>query len=166
MLVLDAVLTGAKGLNLWASFRTPPPQRSARLYVALVDRGLASSVSGSLAPTEDPFLYTMSVTVNEGATLASAEAALLEALADVERNVVTEAELAKAKAQLRARLVFDNDSVTNIAHQLGYYETIGSVDLFAEAPERIAAVTLDEIATAARAILAPSNRTVGWFEPQ
>src|SRR5688572_19406665 len=32
MLVLDAVLTGAKGLNLWASFRTPPPQRSTRLY--------------------------------------------------------------------------------------------------------------------------------------
>jgi zinc protease len=166
LLILDAVLTGAKGLNLWSSFRVPPPQRSARLYVALVERGLASSVSGSLAPTEDPFLYTMSVTVNEGATLASAEAALLEALADVERNGVTEAELAKAKAQLRARLVFDNDSVTNIAHQLGYYETIGSVDLFAEAPGRIAAVTLDEVATAARAILAPSNRTVGWFEPQ
>ena len=29
MLLLDAVLTGAKGLNLWASFRTPPPQRAA-----------------------------------------------------------------------------------------------------------------------------------------
>ena len=37
LLVLDAVLTGAKGLNLWSSFRTPPPQRSARLYRALVD---------------------------------------------------------------------------------------------------------------------------------
>src|SRR6516162_5381241 len=128
LLVLDAVLTGAKGLNLWSSFRVPPPQRSVRLYRALVERGLASSVSGSLAATEDPFLYTLSVTVNEGASLASAEAALLEALADLERRPVTEAELAKAKAQLRARIVFDNDSVTNIAHQLGYYETIASVD--------------------------------------
>ena len=43
LLVLDAVLTGAKGLNLWSSFRVPPPQRSARLYRALVERGLASS---------------------------------------------------------------------------------------------------------------------------
>ena len=41
LLVLDAVLTGAKGVNLWASFRTPPPQRSARLYRALVNGGLA-----------------------------------------------------------------------------------------------------------------------------
>jgi predicted Zn-dependent peptidase len=72
----------------------------------------------------------------------------------------------KAKAQLRARLVFDNDSVTNIAHQIGYYETIASVDLFTASPGRIAAVTLDEVAAAARAILAPSNRTVGWFEPK
>jgi zinc protease len=166
LLILDAVLTGAKGLNLWSSFRVPPPQRSARLYRALVERGLASSVSGSLAPTEDPFLFTVSVTVNDGVSLASAEAALLEALADVERDGITDAELVKAKAQLRARLVFDNDSVTNIAHQIGYYETIASVDLFTASPGRIAAVTLDEVAAAARAILAPSNRTVGWFEPK
>jgi len=52
LLILDAVLTGAKGLNLWSSFRVPPPQRSARLYRALVERGLASSVSGGVMPTE------------------------------------------------------------------------------------------------------------------
>ena len=27
LLVLDAILTGAKGVNLWSSFRIPPPQR-------------------------------------------------------------------------------------------------------------------------------------------
>src|SRR5205814_1472211 len=79
-LVLDAVLTGAKGLNLWSSFRIPAPQRSARLYLALVERGLASSVSGSLLPTAQPFLYTVSVTATEGVSLASVESALLEEL--------------------------------------------------------------------------------------
>ena len=39
MLVLDAVLTGAKGLNLWSSFRVPAPQRKARLYTAVVETG-------------------------------------------------------------------------------------------------------------------------------
>jgi zinc protease len=165
LLVLDAVLTGAKGLNLWSSFRVPPPQRSARLYRALVEHGLASSVSGGLMPTEDPFLYTLSVTANEGTPLASVEAALLEALAGVGLRGITDAELVKAKAQLRARLVFDGDSVTNIAHQLGYFETIASVDVIATAPARIAAVTLEEVAAAARAVLAPANRTIGWFEP-
>ena len=72
----------------------------------------------------------------------------------------------KANAQLRARLVFDSDSVTNIAHQLGYYETIATLDVFTTAPAQIAAVTLEEVAAAARAVLSPSNRTIGWFEPQ
>src|SRR5439155_901198 len=74
LLVVDAVLTGAQGLNLWASFRVPPPQRSARLFRALVDRGLASAVSGSLLPTEHPYLYTISATATDGVPLASVEA--------------------------------------------------------------------------------------------
>jgi zinc protease len=165
LLILDAVLTGAKGLNLWSSFRVPPPQRSARLYRALVERGLASSVSGALMPTEQPFLYTVSVTATEGAPLASVESALLEELDRVRHQGVTDAELVKAKAQLRARLVFDSDSVTNIAHQLGYYETIANVDVFTTAPARIGAVTVEEVAVAARSVFPATNRTIGWFEP-
>ncbi len=165
LVILDAVLTGAKGLNLWSSFRVAPPQRSARLYRSLVERGLASSVSGALLPTEQPFLYTLSVTVTEGISLGSAESALLEALERVRQDGITEPELVKARAQLRARLVFDNDSVTNIAHQLGFFETIGATNLFATLPGRIEAVTVDQVSVAARELLAESNRTIGWFEP-
>jgi zinc protease len=165
LVILDAVLTGAKGLNLWSSFRVPPPQRSARLYRALVERGLASAVNGALLPTEQPFLYSISVTATEGTPLASAESALVEELDRVERNGVSEPELVKAKAQLRARLVFDRDSVTNIAHQLGYFQTIASAGVFASLPERIGAVTLAQVAAAARDILRSSNRTIGWFDP-
>jgi len=165
LLILDAVLTGAKGLNLWASFRVPPPQRSTRLYRALVERGLASYVSGSLLPTADPFLFTLSATATDGERLSSVEAALLEVLDDVRRNGITQPELAKAKAQLKARLVFDGDSITNIAHQLGYFETIATVGLFLNAPAAIAAVTLEDVAAAARSILTQENRTIGWFDP-
>ena len=165
LLVLDAVLTGAKGLNLWSSFRVPPPQRSARLYRGLVERGLASSVSGSLLPTEQPFLYTVSVTATQGTALASVESVLLEELDRVRREGITAAELARAQAQLKARLVFESDSVTNIAHQLGYFETIAAAGLFSSLPARIAAVTADEVAAAALTVLNESNRTVGWFDP-
>jgi zinc protease len=143
----------------------PPPQRSARLYGGLVERGLASSVSGSLLPTEQPFLYTVSVTATEGTALASVESVLLEELDRARREGITGGELARAKAQLKARLVFESDSVTNIAHQLGYFETIASVGLFSSLPARIAAVTADEVAAAARTLLNDSNRTVGWFMP-
>ena len=165
LLVLDAALTGAKGLNLWSSFRVPPPQRRARLYRALVERGLASHVSGSLLPTECPFLYTISATATDGTALRAVEAVLLEELERVRERGITDAELMKAKTQLKARFVFDNDSITNIAHQLGYFETVAAVDVFFELSSRIAAVTLDDVTAAAQTVLVPANRTIGWFDP-
>jgi zinc protease len=165
LLILDAVLTGAKGVNLWSSFRVPPPQRSARLYRVLVEKGLASAISGSLMPTAEPFLYTLSATATDGTALDAVGTALLDEIDRLRKGGITAAELAKAKAQLRARLVFDNDSVTNIAHQLGYFETVASVDLVPILPARIAAVTVDDAAAAADAVFQASNRTVGWFEP-
>jgi zinc protease len=164
-LVLDAVLTGAKGVNLWASFRTPPPQRSARLYRALVNTGLASSVMGGVIPTQDPFLYTMSITATEGTPLDRVEAAALAEIDRVRADGITPAELTKARNQLRARLVFENDSITNIAHQLGYFQTIADWRVSQSLRERIDAVTVEQVSAAAATRLAPSNRTVGWFDP-
>ena len=165
MLVLDAVLTGAKGLNLWASVRTPPPQRSARLYRALVDARLASSVAGGLVPTAEPFLYTISVTAIDGTPFARLEEATLAEFDRARSAGVTEVELQKAVRQLRARLVFENDSITNIGHQLGYFETIASWRICERLRERIGAVTLEQVGAVAAERLTPLNRTVAWFDP-
>ena len=165
MLALDAVLTGAKGMNLWSSFRTPPPQRSARLYRALVENRLASSVGAGLLPTEHPFLYLISATASEGVPLREVEAAATATIEEVASSGVTSEELAKAKNQLRARLVFEDDGVTSLAHQLGYYETVASVELYADLPRLIAAVTEEDVARVARQFLRSDKRTVGWFEP-
>src|SRR5262249_13350718 len=120
LLGVDAVLTGAQGGNPWASVLVPPPHPSARLFRPLVQRGLASPVPGALLPAEQPFIYMVSATATAGVAPASVEAALVAELDRVRQHGVTDAEVAKAKAQLNARIVFDNDSVTNIAHQLGY----------------------------------------------
>ena len=165
LLMLDAALTGAKGLNLWASFRTAPPQRSSRLYRALVEKGLASSVSGALLPTQDPFLYSISLTATDGVALKTLEDATLLEIEVARTGGITEAELARARNQLRARLVFENDSVTNIGHQIGFFETVASWRVYESLWPRIEAVTLAEVAAAAAEYLKFTNRTVGWFEP-
>ena len=165
MLVLDAILSGAKGINLWSSFRTPPPQRSARLYRALVERRLASSVGAGLLPTEHRFLYLISATAIDGVSLAEVEGAATAALDEVARAGITDRELAKAKNQLRARLVFENDSVTNLGHQLGYFQTVASLDVYRDAQKLIAGVTRDQVESVARKYLRTDRRTVGWFRP-
>jgi zinc protease len=165
MLALDTVLTGAKGVNLWSSFRVAPPQRRARLYMALVERGLASMVSGAIMPTADPFLYTLSFTTMEGMPLDTVEAAAVEALERVRIAGIEPEELARAKRQLRARLVFETDSVTNIAHQIGYFATVAGPDYLGEMQSRIDAVTLEQVWDVATRRLGSSTRTVGWFRP-
>jgi zinc protease len=165
LLVLDAALTGAKGVNLWSSFRGAPPQRRARLYTALVEGGLASMVSGALLPTRAPYLYTLSFTALEGVDLAALEAAARDAIERVRRSGIEPAELVRAQRQLRARLVFENDSVTNIAHQLGYFETVVGPHFFSTLQQQIDAVTLEHVWDAARKRLDPSLQTVGIFKP-
>jgi len=59
MAILSTVLTGASGMN---AFSSSPPNRSSRLYRALVETGLAAGVSGSLWPMLDPYLYGISAT--------------------------------------------------------------------------------------------------------
>ena len=78
---------------------------------------------------------------------------------------ITPVEFERARHQLRARLVFEADSVTSIAHQIGYFHTIADVDVYHGMEAALAEVTLEDVARVARQYLAPSSRTVGWFEP-
>ena len=165
MLVADAVLNGAAGLNIWSMGGVARPQRSARLYRALVDKRLASSVSGGLMPTDHPYLYAISASVADGQTLAAVEQVVLAEIDRLCSGGITDAELTKVRAQLRARFVYDADSVTDIAHQLGYFETISSWKSYETLRARLDTVTADAVQQAAARHLAPSNRTIGWFEP-
>ena len=165
LLALDAIMSGASGLNIWSGGSVSTPQRSARLYRALVNTGLASSVSGSLAPTAEPYLYSVSATVAHGQTIAAVEQAVLEQCERVARDGVTDAELARVRAQLRARFVFDAGSVTDLAHQLGYFATIGRWQDWGEVNARLDAVTREQVDTVAARYLAADNRTLGIFEP-
>ena len=76
------------------------------------------------------------------------------------RDGVTEQEVERAKRQLRARLVFEKDSVTNIAHQLGYFQTVASLDILGTLASGITAVTADQVADVARRRLTRAGRTM------
>jgi zinc protease len=166
LLFVDAALTGASGLNIWSGHKVPTPQRSARLYRSVVDRGLASSVGGAVLPTEHPFLYYLWATVADGQTLGGVDDAVLAEVDRVAMDGITEQELDKVRTQLRARFVYDGDSVTDIAHQLGYFDVIDNWRSYQDLIPRLASVTLDEVNAVAKRYLQPENRTVGWFEPE
>jgi zinc protease len=166
LVVADAILSGAVGLNVWAAGRVPPSRRSARLYRALVDRGLASSVGGSLAPTAEPFLYTIGATVATGQSVEAVEQAVFIEVDRLAADGISPGELARAQAQLRARFVYDLDSVTDMAHQLGYFETIATWQTAGDMRARLDAVTTDAVQDVVRRRLTTDNRTIGIFQPR
>jgi predicted Zn-dependent peptidase len=63
-------------------------------------------------------------------------------------------------------MIFEGDCISNIAHQLGYFETIASWRLVPSLAARIEAVTVQQVGEAASRRLTSANRTIGWFDPQ
>ncbi len=163
MLVATSILTGASGMNL---FNPGPPNRSSRLYKALVETGLAAGVSGSLPAMLDPFLYDVTVTVRTGRTLGEVEAALDAEIDRIAREPIAGQELHAAIKQAQAQFAYSSESVTNQGFWLGYSSVVADTGWFESFLDRLSAVTVDDVGRVAKAYLARRNRTVGHYVPQ
>ncbi len=166
LLVADAVLSGGKGINLWAGGFGRNARTTSPLYEALVESELVAGVSSALLPTEQPYLYGISATVRDGVSEAAVEEALFAAIDAQAQAKPADHALRKAKNQLLAQLAFDDEGVTKTAHQLGYFSTIADWKRLEGLPEEIEAVSAEEVREVVERRLAPGRRTVGWFRPQ
>lgn len=162
--LLNAALAGGSSLGM---FGEGGSNKTSRLYQALVDTDLALAVSGSLTPTIDPFLYLISIVVQNGAAPETVEAALEEALTQLETMPITEAELAKALKRAKAEFVMAGESISGQAQLLGMAEAVvGDYRWYETVLDQLAAVTLDDIERVRSIYLQPRTRTVGWYLPE
>jgi zinc protease len=162
LMLLDAVLSGGKSVS-WSGGGYMG--RSARLYRALVQAELATSVGSGLRASLDPNLFTLSLTVRDGVPPEPAEAALLRELARLAEEPPTDDELAKARRQSEAQFAYGRDGVTSQAFGLGYFELLGDWHDLHRHVERLRAVTSEDVQRVAATYLNEDNRVVGWFIP-
>ncbi len=162
VMVLDTILGGAKGMSLWGG---GAPNRSSRLYRALVDSELAADAGCGASPTIDPYLFSFSATVRAGRTLPEVEAAMLAEIQRVIDEPVSEAELQKAIKQTRAQFAYSTESVTDQGYWLGNSEIVADANWFSTFLERLAQVTVADVQAAARKYFKPSLRNTGWYVP-
>jgi zinc protease len=163
LVLLNAALAGGSSLGMFAGSGS---NRTSRLYKALVNTGLAAGVYGGLAPTVDPYLYTINAVVRAGRSLPEVEAALEAELERLAAEPVTPAELEKALKRARAQFVMAGESISGQAQLLGAAEaTTGDYRWFEDALERLNTVTLDDLERARQTYLKKGQRTVGWYEP-
>ena len=165
LLLADGVLGGGPSVNAWSGGHGRGPSKSSRLYRALVGGGLAVDVSTQVIPTTYPFLYTVQATVRDGVEPERVEAAIHAEVARLADDGGGAEDFARARNQFQARYALESESVTDVAHQLGFFETIGDHRIWLDLPRRVDAVTAAEVARFAAGRLSADHRTVGILRP-
>lgn len=111
-------------------------------------------------------VLTISATPAKSATVVDLENAVKKAIQDLQTNLVTTAELSRAKALLVAGHVFDQDSATAQAINLGLPEMTGlSWRVENDFVSHVQSVTAEQVRAVAKKYLGADNLTVGVLEP-
>jgi zinc protease len=142
--------------------------RASRLYRSLVyDRHLALEAGGDYSYFSlDPNLFWFWATAMPGQTPETLEKALLEEMEKFRNEPVTAEELARARNQIEAQFVFQQDSVYRRASLLARFETIGGYRLLDSYVDLIRSVTAADVQRVARTYFPPDRKNVGVLLPK
>ncbi|HEY2729901.1 MAG TPA: pitrilysin family protein [Polyangia bacterium] len=135
---------------------------SSRLQRELVvDKALASSVHGDVAPTKDPGLYALWIQMTKGHAAEEAEARVLAAIADLAARPVSAAELSKAQARVETAFWRDLAASHGRAERLGEFEiATGDFRRAFVRGDELARVTAADVQRVATKYLARGARSV------
>ncbi len=142
--------------------------RASRLYRHLVyEKQLALEAGGDYPYFSfDPGLFWFWATAMPGRTPETLEKVLLEEMELLKQEPVTDEELNRAKNQIEAEFVFQQDSIHRRASLLARFETVGGYALEDRFVARIRAVTAADIQRVARTWFPTDKKTVGVLLPQ
>ena len=142
---------------------------AARLHQVLVrERRVASSVGADYEMvSRGPGMVFVEAAAAQGRNGTELEAGVREVIAGIAAGGVTAEELNRARVQLLAQLVYKRDSFFAQALELGELESTGLPYRYAERiPERLKAITAEQIQAAAARYLVDDGLTVAVLDPQ
>jgi zinc protease len=142
--------------------------RSSRLYRDLVhERQLALEAGGDYSYFSiDPNLFWFWATPLPGQTAETLEKELLGHMDRLRQEPVSEVELTRAKNQVEASFVFQEDSIHRRASLLARFELIGGYALKDSYLASIRAVTAADLQRVAGAYFHPDKKNVGILLPK
>jgi zinc protease len=141
--------------------------KSSRFYESLVTEKrlvLSADADHSLL-SRDPSLFYISADLLPGKEVAEVEKALDQELARLQKKLVGEKELEKAKNQLEAAFTYGQDSVYYQALLLAQHEICLDWRAIDDYLPFIRKVTAEDIQRVAKKYLVPDNRTIGILVP-
>lgn len=142
---------------------------SARLQKSLVktQQIAVSTSAGYDAVSRGPGMFMIDATPAPGKTTDELEKAIRGQIERIQRDGVSEAELARVKAQVIAADVYQRDSLFYQAMQLGEYVTAGlPPEALAHRVDKLRTVSAGEVQAAAKQWLQDDQLSVGILDPQ
>jgi len=142
---------------------------TSRLYQALVVEAELANHAGAYyhGTTFDPTVLGLYVAVREGEDVEAVETAVEAELRRIVEEGVTEAELATAKRLMRAEVVYAQDSLGHLARIFGTaLVNGGTVEDIQTWPDRIDAVTAEDVRRGAADVLRPERSVTGVLLPE
>ena len=109
----------------------------------------------------DPFLFDVTATARPGVTAEQLENAMLDEVERMKRAPITAEELPARQRRIEADFVFQTDSVTAQARQLGYWAMIGDWRYLTTYLDRVRALTAADIQAVAKKTFTVDTRTSG-----
>ena len=113
----------------------------------------------------DPGLLTVTLVVNPDAKAGDAIGLLLDEIDKVQRDGLTQADLARAKKMLMRQYVDQSDTVSGQAGALGFYDMIGDYSFAVEYLDHIQKITGEDIKRMAQKYLSRTSYVQVVAEP-
>jgi len=141
--------------------------QSSRFYRRVVDKDqLAISVDASMQMAFDPTLFQVTAQPREGVAPEMVEKAIYEEIERVQKNLVEDSELLKAKNSVLVNFYRSMKTINGQANTLGTYEVyFGDYRKLLEAPDLFDKITREDVQRVARKYLVEKNRTVATLIP-
>lgn len=162
--ILDSLLAGPSSLNMFGSGGIS--NRTSRLYLALVDKGLAASVGGGLNANIDPGTYNLNLTCNPAVKPDKLLKSLDQEIEKLRAKPAPKTEIRQAQKQAKALFAYGSDNITNQGFWMGYSNSFADYDWFLNYVEKLESVSPEAVMQAARKYLDPQHRVLGYYLPQ
>jgi zinc protease len=141
--------------------------KSSRLYKSLVyEKKIALDVDSEYDGfNKDPYLFFLDATVFPGKNINDVEEVLCTEIEKIKNSPPSEQEVQKAKNQIEASFIMEQDSIYLEAMKFGMFEILGNWRLIDRYLEGIRKVIPEDVTTVAKKYLRNDNRIVGILIP-
>ena len=137
-----------------------------KLNEALIEKGLATEVSGGAEAYIDPGLFYIVVSITPDTKHETVEKIITKEINNLIKNPPSSKDITAAKNRIKAGYLFSLDGTYNQVVNLGFFEIINNWQQAVDWPTSIDKVNDKDVKNVLDKYFKNTNRTIGYFIPE